>query len=273
MRSFGPAVVLLALGGVAHADDGSDHANGGVNVTSHPRPHGNGHHGLPHVVIAPPRPVVVVRPPVIVVRPPPPPVVVVSPPPPPPVVVVAPPPPPAVMEVSSSSTTDVVVSSAAQVDGSWYVGGHGSGIDPLAVAHWEASVAMLVATELGADGPTLGASLGGQLGPVRLSVDYMRYQRDELQASRLGITARYRVSMNLDDAGLGLYLEAGAGRESRTNDLRMHESVATALVGAGLEFLMGERKSAGFDLGIRGIIDADDQLVGLVQVGVLLGSR
>jgi len=267
---------LLLLAGAAHADNGSARANGGVTVSSHPRPgrarvHGAVHarvHGSVHV----PMPV-----PVVVVPPPPPSVVVVGPPPPSPVVVTE----QVVVEAGPQVVVEAAPPSDTYVATTWSGGGGpGRGVDPLATSHWEASVAMLVATDFGADEPSIGASIGRQLGALRVSLDYMRYERDldlptgcRVPASRIGLTARYRVSMDLDGAGLGLYVEAGAGREARTHELRMTEAVPTALVGAGLEFLMGEDRSAGFDVGIRGIVDGEDRLAGLVQVGVLLGSR
>lgn len=152
-------------------------------------------------------------------------------------------------------------------------------VDALVAPHWEASVGFALATEGFAD-PSITASIGRQVGPVRLGLDYMRYERDlgmalvcPVPASRIGLTARYRVSMPIGLGGMGVYTEAGIGRETRTFKDDTRESAATGMLGFGMEVLVGGAKSAGFDIGMRFVVDEEDRVAGLVQVGLLLASR
>lgn len=152
--------------------------------------------------------------------------------------------------------------------------------DPLVAPHWEVAVGMLLPFELSSDGPTLAVQAGRQIGPLRLAVDYARYERPfpqagicPYEASRLGLSARYRVSLGMGVAAFGAYVEGGLGREVA----RHHDMTATSpsvLVGAGVEAMFGERRSIGFDVGYRMHIDTATQAsVSLLQLGMLLGGR
>lgn len=154
-------------------------------------------------------------------------------------------------------------------------------IDALAAPHWEAGLAMLVVTDLGSGGPSPAAMLGRQLGPVRVSLDYMRYDRTldaalsicPVSTSRIGATMRYRASMSVGVGGMGGYLEGGIGRETSTLKDGRQLHATSYVAGLGFETLLGGRRSMGFDLGFRFLVDERDTLTGLFQLGVLFGSR
>lgn len=183
-------------------------------------------------------------------------------------------------------TGGVVTGGGVAVDSGVVLGGGGSGdsifgegFDPLVAPHWELSIGMLLPMELSGDGPTLAVAAGRQIGPVRLAVDYSRYVRASevyvcpYEASRLGLSARYRVSLGFDVGAIGAYVEGGLGREVARHEMAT-EIAPSVLVGVGLEGLFGDRGSIGFDLGYRMHIDtATDDTVSLIQFGLLLGRR
>lgn len=159
--------------------------------------------------------------------------------------------------------------------------------NPLLAPHWEASIGMSIPTDLGGPGPGLTASLGRQIGALRLSADYVQLARDSsgpmtsstaiavrclTRAHRLGATARYRVAYGAGIAAFGAYVEGGLGRE--TYATKVGPTVARSVaIGAGFESLIGGRGgTAGFDMGYRALIDIDDgETAHLITLSMLLG--
>lgn len=178
-------------------------------------------------------------------------------------------------------------SSSGHVAAELSAGGHIDDGNPLLEPHWEASIGMTIPTELGGPGPGLTASLGRQIGPLRLSADFTQLARDSsgpmagsgafavrclTRANRLGATARYRVAYGAGIAAFGLYVEGGLGRETYTT--KVGPAVARSVaIGTGFETLIGgPGGAAGFDMGYRAVIDIDDgETAHLITLSMLLG--
>lgn len=157
--------------------------------------------------------------------------------------------------------------------------------NPLLDPHWEASIGMAIPMDLGGPGPGLAASLGRQVGALRISGEYLQLARDSsgpitspsairclTRAHRLGATARYRVAYGAGIAAFGAYVEGGLGRETYVT--KVGPAVArSAVIGLGFESLVGGRSGgAGFDMGYRAVIDVDDgETAHMFTMSMLLG--
>jgi len=148
----------------------------------------------------------------------------------------------------------------------------------------------------------LRASVGRQIGPLRLSLEYgvAKFSaRHDLytsdgwwdgwvdlggEVSRVGAAVRYRVSAGTERAphtSLGFYAELGLGRQTIAWTGGGEHTRSDAAFGLGFEIAGGSHhRMGGFDLGVRLIaspkpdtsMDRTHDLSALLQLGVLLGS-
>jgi hypothetical protein len=156
-------------------------------------------------------------------------------------------------------------------------------------------------------GPQFGlqASLGRQLGPLRLAVDYgiakFSAHRDLYDAGgwwdgwedvggevrRIGASVRGRVGGDVESldgkthATLAGYLELGAGRQTILWSGGGEQTRRDVSLGLGLEIVGGRTHVGGFDLGVRFLAspktgqmseDRTHDLGVLVHLGAMLGS-
>jgi hypothetical protein len=153
--------------------------------------------------------------------------------------------------------------------------------NPLLEAHWEVSLGMAISTELRGPERGLLASVGRQVGSLRLSGEYAQLARDSsdgvapsclVRAHRLGATARYRIAYGAGIAAFGAYVEGGLGRESY--QAKLGPTVAHSVaIGGGFESLIGGRGgAAGIDMGYRAMIDIGNGATAhLITLSMLLG--